>query len=161
MSQSNTSEHTNPLEILVKQNEVLQEVNSKLLDYYINTAPELFQKNEVLPIEIKAIFKSEKDNLKPVIEKFFKNLPKVELNLPEDDRNLMTKTEKYLKVQKKWIFLILGILSLSLSITFTSGYFTNKFYKTSILTKTELRQDFLMQIENQGDIIVDEDYLKH
>lgn len=160
MSQSNTSEHTNPLEILVKQNEILQGINSKLLDYYLNTAPELFQKNEVLPIEIKAIFESEKDNLKPEIEKIFKNLPKVELNLSEKDRNLMTKMERYLKILSKWLIFILGISIISLLITFTSGYFAHKFYKTSVLTKTELKQELLMQIENQGEIIVNEEYFQ-
>lgn len=152
------STEENPIEILVQQNKILQELNKKLLDYYDNTAPLILEKNEQIPYEIQKVFQSQKEQFKTILAKNIEELPQIKMDLSERDRSILTDTQNQIKSFTKLSNYFIGLLLLALAITFISGYFANRFYKTSVLTKTEIRKEFLDEVEYHGEMITSKEY---
>jgi len=80
-----------------------------------------------------------------------------ELSLKEQDRKSLADVSKQMLWQKKLQYFNFGILFFCITISILTGYFANRFYKTSILTKQEARKEVLLQIKDNGDIIVSKD----
>lgn len=78
----------------------------------------------------------------------------VELSLKEQDRKSLADASKQMIWQKKFHYFNFGIMFLCIMVTILTGYFANRFYRTSILTKQEARKEVLLQINNNGDLII-------
>lgn len=80
----------------------------------------------------------------------------VTLNLNEEDRKNLEQAGNRIKQYRKYFYFVLGSAALLLITIALSGFLSLQFYKTSIQTKTEVRQEFLEQLRNRKEIIVDE-----
>ncbi|MDN5479900.1 MAG: hypothetical protein L0G39_23475, partial [Chryseobacterium sp.] len=80
----------------------------------------------------------------------------VTLNLNEEDRKNLEQAGDRIKQYRKYFYFVLGSVVLLLITIALSGFLSLQFYKTSIQTKTEVRQEFLEELRNRKEIIVDE-----
>jgi len=95
-------------------------------------------------------------------EHFFnslKDLKDTKLNLDHSDRKLLENAEIQITKYRKVSHYVFGVIFLLLFTTILSGYFSTKFYKTSVLTKTEARNEFFNQLKINNQTIVDKDKL--
>lgn len=87
------------------------------------------------------------------------NLKEAKLNLDHSDRMVLENTETQITKYRKLFYYVFGVIFLLLFTTILSGYFSTKFYKTSVLTKTEARNEFLNQLKLNNQTIVDKNKL--
>lgn len=80
----------------------------------------------------------------------------VTLKLNEEDRKSLQDTQIQIKNQLKLRYYNFGIITFLTIVTIFSGYFATQFYKTSVRTKTEARQEFLNQLKHNNEVIVDQ-----
>ncbi|MFV0142891.1 hypothetical protein [Empedobacter falsenii] len=95
-------------------------------------------------------------------EHFFnslKDLKETKLNLEHSDKKILKNVEIQITKYRKLSYFIFGIIFLLLFTIILSGYFSTQFYKTSVLTKTEARNEFLNQLKINNQIIVDKNKL--
>lgn len=95
-------------------------------------------------------------NYKEDFKKLIKDSKLVTLQLNEEDRKSLQDTQIQIKNQLKLRYYNFGIIAFLAIVTTFSGYFSTQFYKTSIQTKTEARQEFLNQLKNNNEVIVDQ-----
>ena len=87
------------------------------------------------------------------------DLKEAKLNLDHSDRKVLENAEIQITKYRKFSYYVFGVIFLLLFTTILSGYFSTKFYKTSVLTKTEARNEFLNQLKLNNQTIVDKDKL--
>ncbi|MDM1063784.1 hypothetical protein HXZ62_14635 [Empedobacter falsenii] len=87
------------------------------------------------------------------------DLKDTKLNLDHSDRKLLENAEIQITKFRKFSYYVLGVIFLLLFTTILSGYFSTNFYKTSVLTKTEARNEFLNQLKLNNQTIVDKNKL--
>ncbi|MFV0197251.1 hypothetical protein OBK01_03420 [Empedobacter falsenii] len=87
------------------------------------------------------------------------DLKEAKLNLDHSDRMVLENAEIQITKYRKLSYYVLGVIFLLLFTTILSGYFSTKFYKTSVLTKTEARNEFLNQLKLNNQTIVDKNKL--
>lgn len=80
----------------------------------------------------------------------------ISLNLKDSDRKSLQDTTEQIKNQRKLRYYDFGIIALLAIVTMLSGYFATQFYKTSIQTKIEARQDFVNQLKRNNEVVVDQ-----
>ena len=154
---NNKSDH-NPIEILVKQNEVLTDVNTKLLNYYQKEFALFLDKTMDAKHNMEQLFEIEREKTKTEIRNTIEHLPDVELKLSDKDRKSLNDSEQRIKELIKLSYYIGGIFIFALIITLSSGYMAYKFYQTSVLSKSEVRGSIIQEINASGDILVDKAY---
>lgn len=97
-------------------------------------------------------------------QKLIENSKLTSLNLNDSDRKSLQDTTEQIKNLRKLRYFDFGIIALLAIVMILSGYFTTQFYKSSIQTKSEIRQEILSEMENEGKAIFeikDFDQLKH
>ena len=87
------------------------------------------------------------------------DLKEAKLNLDHSDRKVLENAEIQITKYRKFSYYVFGVIFLLLFTTILSGYFSTKFYKTSVLTKTEARNEFLNQLKLNNQTIVDKNKL--
>ncbi|MFV0227930.1 hypothetical protein OBK05_09535 [Empedobacter falsenii] len=87
------------------------------------------------------------------------DLKEAKLNLDHSDRMVLENAEIQITKYIKLFYYVFGVIFLLLFTTILSGYFSTKFYKTSVLTKTEARNEFLNQLKLNNQTIVDKNKL--
>lgn len=87
------------------------------------------------------------------------NLKEAKLNLDHSDRKVLENVETQITKYRKLSYYVFGVIFLLLFTTILSGYFSTNFYKTSVLTKTEARNEFLNQLKLNNQTIVDKNKL--
>ncbi len=91
------------------------------------------------------------ENEKQERENFLEKIPKtIEVKISDDSLNRLTVFEKKVKVVKYLIFGSIGILLISIISIFSIGKLAKNWYSESIKTKTEIRQEILTEIQNEG-----------
>lgn len=115
---------------------------------------ELYQKvNFILETNFQKALQDYQTNFQKLIE----NSKLISLNLNDSDRKSLQDTTEQIKNQRKLRSYDFGIIALLAIVTILSGYFATQFYKTSIQTKIEARQEFLNQLERNNEIVVKKD----
>lgn len=92
-------------------------------------------------------FKNEKQEREKFLEKIPKN---IETQFSEDSLNHLNNFEKKSKSMKYLFFGSIGVLLLSVLVIFMSSFFAKKWYSESIKTKSEIREEILNEIKNDG-----------
>ena len=87
------------------------------------------------------------------------DLKEAKLNLDHSDRKVLENVETQITKYRKLSYYVFGVIFLLLFTTILSGYFSTNFYKTSVLTKTEARNEFLNQLKLNNQTIVDKNKL--
>ena len=78
----------------------------------------------------------------------------VTLQLNEVDRKSLQDATIQIKNQRKLRYYEFGIIAFLAIVTIFSGYFATQFYKTSVQTKSEARQEFLNQLKHNNDCLL-------
>ncbi|REC45180.1 hypothetical protein [Chryseobacterium sp. 5_R23647] len=96
-------------------------------------------------------------NYKEDFSKLVEDSKLVTLQLNEADKKSLQDTTIQIKNQRKLRYFDFGIIAFLSIVTIFSGYFATQFYKASVQTKIEARQEFLRQLEINNEIIVKKD----
>lgn len=176
MNESNNTPK-NPLELaleafqkgtekLEKSRKDLEEFVEHVLnkqDEFTTHEKEFTEKNDVLTklltnnLELYQVVANKlHSNYKEDFKKLIKDSKLVTLQLNEEDRKSLQDSQIQIKNQLKLRCYNFGIIAFLAIVTTFSGYFSTQFYKTSIQTKTEARQEFLNQLKNNNEVIVDQ-----
>ena len=150
----------NPILTLTQEVQKLQTINQGLLDYYREEARDLLEKNREIPDEIYSVFQTGVKGFNNLFSENLKQFSEVHMNLSDKDRNTLDEAGKQIKKLTIFSYYVLGLLLLAFSTTFLSGYYANKFYQSSILSKAEIRAQLLEEIDYKGKAIVDIDYIQ-
>ena len=95
-------------------------------------------------------------NYKQSFQKLVEDSKVVALQLHEEDRNSLQDTSIQIKNYLKLRYFDFGVIALLIVTTIFSGYFATQFYKTSVQTKTEAREELLKQLNRNNEVIVDQ-----
>ena len=150
----------NPIVALTQEVQKLQTINQGLLDYYRKDAGYLLKKNMEIPDVIHSAFQTEVKAFKILLSQNLEQFSVINMNLSDKDRNIIEGAEKQIKKLTNFSYYALGLILLAFCISFLSGYYANKFYQTSILSKVEIRAQLLEEIDYKGKAIVDIEYIQ-
>lgn len=87
------------------------------------------------------------DKLNNSIENAMNSISGVELSLGERDRKALGDTQNQIKKVKSIFFILVGVTLISLVVAGITFYAASNFYKTSVLSKEEVRQNVLDDIQ--------------
>lgn len=83
-------------------------------------------------------------------EKFLEKIQSIEVKFPESIVNRFDKLDKKSKAIKYVFFGSIGVLLLSLLVFSMTSFFAKKWYSESIRTKSEIREEILIEIKSEG-----------
>ena len=109
---------------------------------------------ENITMNLHSNFKNVLSNFQTNFQQSVNSSKLVTINLNDADRTSLQDVDIQFKKYFRLKYFHLGINALLLIIVGVSGYFTTLFYETSVQTKTEARQEFLLQLERNDEIIV-------
>lgn len=150
----------NPIVALTQEVQKLQTINLELLDYYRGDAIDLLEQNRKIPDETFSLFQIGLKGFENMFSEKIKQFSEVNMNLSHKDRNMINGVQNQIKKLTNFSYFALGLLILAFLTTFLSGYYANKFYQTSILSKAEIRAQLLEEIDYKGKAIVDIEYIQ-
>lgn len=143
----------NPIELLSKQIEQLFHLNKSLLDFYSDGTEKISKKMEGVSQSFLCEFQIENKQLKESLSRHIQSLKPVPLIIPKEEKQYLHNFERKLEMFAKHKYHFLWMLIIPLVFAVITGYLAVNFYKTSVLTKTEARKEFIEQVKLNGYII--------
>ena len=143
----------NPIEMLSKQIEELFHLNKSLLDFYCDGTEKISKKMEGESQSFLDKFHKQNKYLEEMLCNYSAKLKTISIKLVEEDSQNMNKLKEKLDIFTKYKYQFFGMLIIPLVFAVITGYLAVNFYKTSVLTKTEARNEFIEQVDLNGDII--------
>lgn len=143
----------NPIEMLSKQIEELFHLNKSLLDFYSDGTEKISKKMEGTSQSFLDKFHTQNKQLEEMLCNHSAGLKTISIKLVEEDSQNMNKLKEKLEMFAKHKYQFFGMLIIPLVFAVVTGYLAINFYKTSVLTKTEARNEFIEEVSLNGDII--------
>ncbi|MGI9528009.1 MAG: hypothetical protein ACR2MS_12950 [Weeksellaceae bacterium] len=143
----------NPIEMLSKQIEELFHLNKSLLDFYSDGTEKISKKMEGVSQSFLDKFHTQNKQLEESLRRYIQSLKPVPLIIPKEEKQYLHNFERKLEMFAKHKYHFLWMLIIPLVFAVITGYLAVNFYKTSVLTKTEARNEFIEQVKLNGDII--------
>lgn len=166
MENENKESKSNGMELLenvIKSNMENSEQNIKLqfaiqdLTTLLNDVQMSLQEGHSINNETVVFFKLEKNKR----DEFIANIPThIETILSKEAKDYLEDFGKNIKWKKQFIWIGIGVFVFTVLVFITSINFATNWYKESIKAKSELRQDILNEIADEGRKIYDENEIK-
>ncbi|UZT99626.1 hypothetical protein ODZ84_08695 [Chryseobacterium fluminis] len=166
MENENKESKSNGMELLenvIKSNMENSEQNIKLqfaiqdLTTLLNDVQMSLQEGHSINNETVVFFKLEQNKR----DEFIANIPThIETILSKEAKDYLEDFGKNIKWKKQFIWIGIGVFVFTVLVFITSINFATNWYKESIKAKSELRQDILNEIADEGRKIYDENEIK-
>ncbi|MBH1959951.1 MAG: hypothetical protein I8H68_07550 [Flavobacteriia bacterium] len=166
MENENKESKSNGMELLenvIKSNMENSEQNIKLqfaiqdLTTLLNDVQMSLQEGHSINNETVVFFKLEQNKR----DEFIANIPShIETVLSREAKDYLEDFGKNIKWKKQFIWIGIGVFVFTVLVFITSINFATNWYKESIKAKSELRQDILNEIADEGRKIYDENEIK-
>lgn len=166
MENENKESKSNGMELLenvIKSNMENSEQNIKLqfaiqdLTTLLNDVQMSLQEGHSINNETVVFFKLEQNKR----DEFIANIPThIQTVLSREAKDYLEDFGKNIKWKKQFIWIGIGVFVFTVLVFITSINFATNWYKESIKAKSELRQDILNEIADEGRKIYDENEIK-